>query len=80
VVCNIDQPRHDADGNVRSSVKHLKHATPDALKALLDGEALKSVMPHAKIRYRKFRAAFETSLEEVSLNGLEILRDDVPDA
>jgi hypothetical protein len=60
--------------------EHLKHATPDALRALLDGEALKSVIPHAKIRYRKFRAAFETSFEEVSLNGLEILREDVPDA
>jgi hypothetical protein len=60
--------------------EHLKHATPDALKALLDREALKSMLPHAKVRYRKFRAAFKTSPEEVSLNGLEILREDFPDA
>jgi hypothetical protein len=60
--------------------EHLKHATPDALKALLDREALKSMLPHAKVRYRKFRPAFKTSPEEVSLNGLEILREDFPDA
>ena len=60
--------------------EHLKHATPDALKALLDGEALKSVMPYAKVRYRKFTAAFEASLEEVSINGLDMLSEDLQDA
>jgi hypothetical protein len=74
----------DAAEKVRLDIiinfENIKHATPDALKALLDGEALQSVMPHAKVRYRKFRAAFEASLEEVSLNGLEILREDLPDA
>ena len=72
----------DAAEKVRLDIiinfENLKHATPDALNALLDGEALKSIMPYAKVRYRKFRAAFEASLEEVSLNGLEMLREDLP--
>jgi radical SAM superfamily enzyme YgiQ (UPF0313 family) len=60
--------------------EHLRHATPDALKTLLDGEALKSIMPYAKVRYRKFRAAFEASPDDISLNGLEILSEDFPGA
>ena len=43
-------------------------------------EALKSVMPHAKVRYRKFTTAFEASLEEVSINGLDMLSEHLQDA
>ena len=56
--------------------EHLKHATPDAIHALLDGEALKSIMPHTKVRYRKLRAAFETLLEGASFTGLALLSED----
>lgn len=60
--------------------EHLKHATPDALRALLDGEALKAVMPYAKVRYRKFKAAFEASLHGLSIHGLDMLSEDFQDA
>lgn len=74
----------EAAENVRLDIminfEHLKHATPDALKALLDGEALKSMMSHVKVRYRKFRAAFESSLEGIPFNGLELLSENCPNA
>jgi hypothetical protein len=60
--------------------EHLRHATPGALQMLLDGEALKAVAPYAKIRYRKFRDAFETALQGFSLTGLDMLKEDWQDA
>jgi radical SAM superfamily enzyme YgiQ (UPF0313 family) len=47
--------------------EHLKHATPDALKALVDGEALKALIPHVKLRYRKFRAAFDHAVHNLAI-------------
>jgi enterochelin esterase-like enzyme len=60
--------------------EHLKLATPDALKALIDSEAIKAAVPHVKVRYRKFKDAFETSLQGLSLAGLELLSEDLQDA
>jgi hypothetical protein len=60
--------------------EHLKLATPDALKALIDSEAIKAAIPHVKVRYRKFRDAFEASLQGLSLSGIELLSEDFQDA
>ncbi len=60
--------------------EHLKHATPDALKALVDSETIKAAMPYARVRYRKFTAAFEASLQGLSLSGVELLSEDFQDA
>lgn len=60
--------------------EHLKLATPDALKALVDSDAVKAAIPHVKVRYRKFRDAFETSLQGLSLSGIELLSEDFQDA
>jgi radical SAM superfamily enzyme YgiQ (UPF0313 family) len=60
--------------------EHLRQATPQALQTLLDGEALKSVAPHAKIRYWKFKAAFAAALQGFSLSGLDMLNEDWHDA
>jgi 5,10-methylenetetrahydrofolate reductase len=60
--------------------EHLKLATPDALKALLDSDALKVAIPHVKVRYRKFKDAFEASLQGFSLAGIEHLNEDLQDA
>jgi radical SAM superfamily enzyme YgiQ (UPF0313 family) len=60
--------------------EHLREATPAALRMLLDVEALKAAAPHAKVRYRKFKAAFEASLAGFSLAGLEMLNEDWQDA
>ena len=60
--------------------EHLKHATPEALKALLDGGAVKEVLPYAKVRYQKFRAAFEDALHGLSVSGIDFLSEDFQDA
>ena len=60
--------------------EHLKHATPQALETLLNHDTLKAVAPHAKIRYRKFKAAFASALEGFSLSGLDMLKEDWQDA
>jgi hypothetical protein len=60
--------------------EHVKQATPDALRALADGEALKTILPYAKIRYRKFKAAFEQALEGLSIDGATLVCEEVQDA
>jgi hypothetical protein len=68
--------------------EHLKLATPDALKMLVDSEAMKVAIPHVKVRFRKFKDAFEASMQGfslagsqgISLSGLEHLKEDLQDA
>jgi hypothetical protein len=50
------------------------------LKALLDGGAVKEVLPYAKVRYQKFRAAFEDALHGLSVSGIDFLSEDFQDA
>ncbi|HKU53299.1 MAG TPA: hypothetical protein VJQ25_12565, partial [Nitrospira sp.] len=59
--------------------EHLRNATPEALRALADGELWRAVVPYAKIHYRKFKAAFEASLADLSLHSLNLLGDDHAD-
>ncbi|WP_447980269.1 B12-binding domain-containing radical SAM protein [Candidatus Nitrospira bockiana] len=56
--------------------EHLKHATPGALTALLDGETLKAILPHARVRYRKLKAAFDQALDTLTAGELELLSED----
>jgi hypothetical protein len=60
--------------------EHLKLATPDALKTLVDSEAVKIAIPDVRVRFRKFTDAFENSLQGFSLASLEHLNEDVQDA
>jgi enterochelin esterase-like enzyme len=46
----------------------------------VDSDAMKAAIPHVKVRYRKFKDAFETSLQGFSLAGLEYLNEDLQDA
>jgi radical SAM superfamily enzyme YgiQ (UPF0313 family) len=46
--------------------EHLRHATPEALHALLEGEALKAIAPYARIRYRKLQTAFREALDKLA--------------
>lgn len=74
----------DASDKARMDIiinfEHLKHATPDALKALVDTDAIKAAFPNVKVRYRKFKDAFEASLQGLSLSGIEFLSEDFQDA
>jgi hypothetical protein len=60
--------------------EHLKHATPEALSALLDGGTLKDVLPYAKVRYQKFRASFADALQGLSMSRSDFLSEDFQDA
>ncbi len=60
--------------------EHLREATPGALQTLLDREALKAIAPHAKVHYRKFKAAFASAAQGLSLAGLEMPDEDLQDA
>ena len=76
----ITQAAEKAKIDIIINFEHLRQATPGALEALLDRETLTAVAPYARVRYRKFKAAFEAALEGLSLNGLEMLEEDRQDA
>jgi hypothetical protein len=76
----ITKAAEQAKIDIIINFEHLRQATPGALKTLLDMEALKAVTPHAKVRYRNFKAAFENALEGFSLSGIEMLEEDWQDA
>ena len=69
-------------------IKLAWRSPPDALKMLVDSDRMKVTIPHVKIRFRKFKDAFEASLQGFSLTGsqgfslagLEQLNEDVQDA
>jgi radical SAM superfamily enzyme YgiQ (UPF0313 family) len=76
----IKQAAERAKLDIIVNFEHLREATPAALRTLLEGDTLKSITPHARIRYRKFRAAFAAALEGFSMSGLEMLQEDWKDA
>ena len=80
LLARIKHAAEQAKMDVIVNFEHLKLATPDALKALMDSEAIKAAIPHVKLRYRKFKDAFEASLQGLSLSGLEFLSEDMQDA
>lgn len=80
LIKRINEAAENAKLDIIVNFEHLKLAAPDALKALIDSEAIKAAVPHVKVRYRKFRDAFETSLQGFSLAGLEMLSEDFQDA
>src|SRR5207247_10264049 len=67
----IKEAANQARMDIIVNFEHLKLATPDALKALVDSDAMKVAIPHVKVRFRKFKDAFEASLQGFSLAGLQ---------
>jgi len=47
---------------------------------LVDSDAMKVAIPNVKVRYRKFKDAFEASLQGFPLAGIEHLNEDLQDA
>jgi len=80
LINRIKEAAEKAKMDVIVNFEHLKLAAPEALKALVDSEAVKSAVPNVKVRYRKFKDAFETALQGFSLSGLEMLSEDFQDA
>jgi radical SAM superfamily enzyme YgiQ (UPF0313 family) len=80
LINRIREAAEKAKMDVIVNFEHLKLAAPDALKALIDSDAMKAAVPNVKVRYRKFKDAFETSMQGLSLAGLEMLTEDFQDA
>jgi radical SAM superfamily enzyme YgiQ (UPF0313 family)/anti-anti-sigma regulatory factor len=70
----------NAKMDVIVNFEHLRHATPQALHTLLDGEFFKTAAPSVRVRYRKLKDAFGQTLNEVSFNGLDLLEEDPQNA
>jgi hypothetical protein len=71
LIKRIKEAANQARMDIIVNFEHLKLATPDALKALVDSDAMKVAIPHVKVRFRKFKDAFEASLQGFSLAGLQ---------
>jgi hypothetical protein len=80
LIKRIKEAANQARMDIIVNFEHLKLATPDALKALLDSDAMKVAIPNVKVRYRKFKDAFEASLQGFPLAGIEHLNEDLQDA
>jgi hypothetical protein len=80
LIARLTEAADKARLDIIVNFEHLKQATPDALRALIDSEAIRAAVPHVKVRYRKFRDAFEASLQGLSLSGIELLSEDFQDA
>jgi len=80
LIKRIKEAANQARMDIIVNFEHLKLATPDALKALVDSDAMKLAIPHVKVRFRKFKDAFEASLQGFSLAGLDHLNEDSQDA
>ncbi len=60
--------------------EHLRHATPQALHTLLDGEFFKQAEPSVRVRYRKLKDAFGETMNGINFHGLELLEEDPQNA
>ena len=72
----IENAAEKAKLEIIVNFENLKHATPAALQALLEGDYLKKVGPYAKIKYRNLQVAFQSEIQKLALSGLEISQED----
>ena len=74
----IKRAARDAQMDIVVNFEHLRQATPKAIQTLLDGELLEAVTPYAKLRYRKLKEAFQSTLQELSVPDLDFLLEEIP--
>jgi anti-anti-sigma regulatory factor len=46
--------------------EHVRHATPQAVQALIDGEYLKTLKAHASVKFINLKTAFQAAVERIS--------------
>jgi len=73
----IEKAAEKAKLEIIVNFENLKHATPAALRSLLEGDYLKKVGPYAKIRYQNLMNSFRTEIENLALSGLELRQEDL---
>ncbi len=75
LLARIKQAAQNAKMDIIVNFENLKHATPKAIQTLLDGEILKTITPHANLRYRKLKEAFHLAMTDIPLGDSEIFED-----
>ena len=60
--------------------EHLRHATPQALHTLLDGDFFKRAAPSARVRYRKLKDTFGLAAEDINFHGLDLFEEEPQNA
>ena len=58
----LKQAAEKAKLDIVVNFEHVRHATPEALRMLMDRETLNAIAPYAKVRYRKLEGAFKEAL------------------
>ena len=74
----IKKAAKDAQMDIVVNFEHLRQATPKAIQTLLDGDMLNSVTPYAKLRYRKLKEAFQSTLQEIGVPDTDLF-EEIPD-
>jgi len=69
----LRQAAENAKLDIVVNFEHLRHATPEALHALLDGDTVRAIAPFARLRYRKLREAFSEALQTLSPTGEAVI-------
>jgi hypothetical protein len=80
LLARIKQAAQDAKMDIVVNFEHLKHATPKAIQTLLDGETLKAITPHANLRYRKLKEAFQATVAEMAPGDWDIFEENTSHA
>jgi hypothetical protein len=80
LINQIKEAVNQARMDIVVNFEHLKLATPDVLKALVDSDPMKVAIPGVRVRLCKFKDAFEASLEGFSFAGLKHLNEDLKNA
>jgi hypothetical protein len=62
----LDAVRHAAKLEIVVNFEHVRHATPQAVSALLDGEYLKALKAHASVRFINLKKAFQAALDRMT--------------
>ena len=76
----ITQAGREAKMDIVVNFEHIKHATPKAIYTLFDGEILRAITPHTKLRYRNLKEAFQSIVSEIALENLDLFDEDIQHA
>ena len=76
----ITQAGRDAKIDIVVNFENIKQATPKAIYTLFDGEILRAITPHTKLRYRNLKEAFQSIVSEIALENLDLFDEDIQHA
>lgn len=76
----ITQAGRDAKIDIVVNFENIKQATPKAIYTLFDGEILRAITPHTKLRYRNLKESFQSIVSEIALENLDLFDEDIQHA